>query len=723
MDGNVNDITKLNEKIKNIAKNSVGTTGFGAAVGVLSVCVLTAIILGSVSLSESNSSATQNINKITANFETGDFGQTGALVNQGGDGKYQVTLDYTNQAATSYIQYLNGVTPGIGGANQALVLNEDREISGVSFFFADIFIGQLGHPVLTDLQKPAYISGLSVTNGSYHNGILISGDTGTNSVTGNNSAVIGGSDNSVTGVDAIVLSGRDNTVSNLYSGNLAGGGNTVGGIESGNVAGARNTVEGSYSCNIAGSKNLITVTSSESVTAGGVSNQIDGDRSFIAAGTSNGISGNSDYSMIGAGQNNNIGVSTSHSFIGGGQTNTIQDISGFSAIIAGTNNGISGSTSRSFIAAGTLNGISGNSDYSIIGAGQDNNIKNLSFNSMIGAGQDNNIGVSTSHSFIGGGRTNTIQDISGFSAIIAGTSNGISGSTSRSFIAAGSGNGISGNSDYSIIGAGQDNNIKNLSFNSMIGAGQDNNIGVSTSHSFIGGGRTNTIQDISGFSAIIAGQNNTILSKNTVILGGQGLSTAPGGSWDYATLCGKYNDPNFYPWEKSASQALPGVSYRFAVGSGTGAGVSQLAFAVDNSGNIYYGTANGASIYQRTGTDQYTAKSFTIQHPTINNRWLRHGCLEGPEGGVYYRGKGEAPATIRLPDYATHIASDFTVQVTPIGSPRMMSASEVSPEGTFRVYGEGMFHWTAIGERVALDPEPLKTDVTIHSVGPYSWSV
>jgi hypothetical protein len=207
-------------------------------------------------------------------------------------------------------------------------------------------------------------------------------------------------------------------------------------------------------------------------------------------------------------------------------------------------------------------------------------------------------------------------------------------------------------------------------------------------------------------------------------LGGQGLSTALGGSWNHATLCGKYNDPNFYPWDMSATaQVLQGVSYRFAVGSGTGTGTSQLAFAVDDVGNLYFGTCAGACIYQRTGQNAYTAKSFTIQHPTINNRWLRHGCLEGPEGGVYYRGKGEAPTTIQLPDYATHIASDFTVQVTPIGSPRMMSASEVSPEGTFQVYGDGNFHWTAIGERVALDPEPLKTDVTIHSVGPYSWSV
>ena len=161
----------------------------------------------------------------------------------------------------------------------------------------------------------------------------------------------------------------------------------------------------------------------------------------------------------------------------------------------------------------------------------------------------------------------------------------------------------------------------------------------------------------------------------------------------------------------------------FLQGKGSGVGSRDTGVIIDVNGNILL--KNGTSIYTRddTGGTAPALKSFTIQHPTIANRWLRHGCLEGPEGGVYYRGKGEAPATIRLPDYATHIASDFTVQVTPIGTPRLMSVSEVSPEGTFRVYGEGRFHWTAIGERVALDPEPLKTDVRIHSMGPYSWSV
>ena len=34
-------------------------------------------------------------------------------------------------------------------------------------------------------------------------------------------------------------------------------------------------------------------------------------------------------------------------------------------------------------------------------------------------------------------------------------------------------------------------------------------------------------------------------------------------------------------------------------------------------------------------------KTFIIDHPIDKNKYLVHGCLEGPEFGVYYRGKSE----------------------------------------------------------------------------------
>jgi hypothetical protein len=46
-----------------------------------------------------------------------------------------------------------------------------------------------------------------------------------------------------------------------------------------------------------------------------------------------------------------------------------------------------------------------------------------------------------------------------------------------------------------------------------------------------------------------------------------------------------------------------------------------------------------------------TKKKFDISHPTKPNHRLAHVCLEGPEAGVYYRGKLENSNIIHLPEY------------------------------------------------------------------------
>jgi len=104
-----------------------------------------------------------------------------------------------------------------------------------------------------------------------------------------------------------------------------------------------------------------------------------------------------------------------------------------------------------------------------------------------------------------------------------------------------------------------------------------------------------------------------------------------------------------------------------------------------------------------------------------------HGCLEGPEGGVYYRGKAEisdGKVSVDLPKYARKW-QDFTVHVTPIYSgqhrKKPLECSEVR-EGRFTVWGEkGAFTWLAIATRAEIVTNPLKTDVTIQGKGPYTW--
>ena len=61
-------------------------------------------------------------------------------------------------------------------------------------------------------------------------------------------------------------------------------------------------------------------------------------------------------------------------------------------------------------------------------------------------------------------------------------------------------------------------------------------------------------------------------------------------------------------------------------------------------------------------------KSFVIPHPTKAGKTLRYGSLEGPENGVYVRGRTHTPV-INLPEYWSELidASTITVNLTPVG--------------------------------------------------------
>ena len=103
--------------------------------------------------------------------------------------------------------------------------------------------------------------------------------------------------------------------------------------------------------------------------------------------------------------------------------------------------------------------------------------------------------------------------------------------------------------------------------------------------------------------------------------------------------------------------------------------------------------------------------------------------MEGPEAGVYYRGKGEIVngsfAEIQLPSYVGVLCTDLTVQLTHIydGAVKVFSASEVdTATNTFRVHGEnGRFNWLVHGKRGDVEVEPSKDAVNLHGDGPYTY--
>ena len=120
-----------------------------------------------------------------------------------------------------------------------------------------------------------------------------------------------------------------------------------------------------------------------------------------------------------------------------------------------------------------------------------------------------------------------------------------------------------------------------------------------------------------------------------------------------------------------------------------------------------------------------TTKTFVIDHPSKKDRYLVHACLEGPEGGVYYRGKGEITnneyVEIKLPNYVEKLAHEFTVQITPIYGNKIvtLNSSEIE-NNSFKVYGENSkFHWTVYGNRHDINVEPDKSAVNVKGDGPY----
>lgn len=79
-----------------------------------------------------------------------------------------------------------------------------------------------------------------------------------------------------------------------------------------------------------------------------------------------------------------------------------------------------------------------------------------------------------------------------------------------------------------------------------------------------------------------------------------------------------------------------------------------------------------------------TAKSFIIDHPTQSGKKLKYGSLEGPEHGVYTRGRVEG-YLIELPEYWTKLVDEntITVQLTSIGSPQNVFISEIKNNCVF----------------------------------------
>ena len=92
------------------------------------------------------------------------------------------------------------------------------------------------------------------------------------------------------------------------------------------------------------------------------------------------------------------------------------------------------------------------------------------------------------------------------------------------------------------------------------------------------------------------------------------------------------------------------------------------------------------------GSFSANSKAFDIPHPTRENRRLVHGCLEGPEYGVYTRGRVTNRKEIILPTYWKGLVDWTTISVnlTPIGSHQHLIVKRFDEEKIYLQSNGGM---------------------------------
>lgn len=158
-------------------------------------------------------------------------------------------------------------------------------------------------------------------------------------------------------------------------------------------------------------------------------------------------------------------------------------------------------------------------------------------------------------------------------------------------------------------------------------------------------------------------------------------TTATGASNQNAPLSNAQVDQNFIDLNTNKLElgqtftAGTANSIPYLSGSKVLSNSSTLVFDGTNFG---IGTQTPAYRLEVNGSFAATTKSFLIDHPTKPGKQLRYGSLEGPENGVYVRGRVNGNV-IELPEYWTKLvdSEQITVQLTPIGKHQKLYVTEI----------------------------------------------
>jgi len=392
---------------------------------------------------------------------------------------------------------INANVSASGYVSASSFIGDGSQLSGIS---SDPFPYTGSAEILGTLEVG---NSSNTTTGTY--AVNFGGDGTANSVTGTNSSVLGGFGNTVSQNHSIG-SGRQNTIS--------------GGQIQVIMGGLLNTISATEATNgiFSGKTSTISGTSENSAIIGGVTNTIAShQRSVIIGGTGLSTTKNDEVVVP------HLSASGSLEVIGnvilGDSANTITSTGTFNTIAGGTGNTIEGTADKGFV-TGESNTLGSSIEGAILG-GSGNSISGGTRNPVV-IGSISSAVTGASGLRQAGIYSSRESNITGGSfygqAIIGSWSSNLNGSLS--VIAGGSSQTNSGT--YSFIGGGTNHTISSGADRNAIVGGQQNTMSAGDASGILGGYLNETTATT---TAVVGGRNNTAGHQDSVVLGGDGLST------------------------------------------------------------------------------------------------------------------------------------------------------------------------------------------------------
>jgi len=113
------------------------------------------------------------------------------------------------------------------------------------------------------------------------------------------------------------------------------------------------------------------------------------------------------------------------------------------------------------------------------------------------------------------------------------------------------------------------------------------------------------------------------------------------------------------------------ITLNIQSGAGMAIDINNGTVWIDDSGEAMFATGtSGQTMSSRFSSADARPKPFDIKHPSREGYRLRYACVEGPEVGVYLRGRVKNEKVIVLPSYWKDFVyiDSISVQLQPIGA-------------------------------------------------------